>query len=155
MYCSKCGKEIVEGGAFCVACGSPVNATVNNGVNDLSSDGKALLNTLSQKLNTNGTIWLVIGILQILGGIFINWFLLIVGVLNIISSIQDMQYSKTLLENPRGIVARFEPLTGPIITLIYNLVIGGIIGVIGSIYYFVAIRSFVLENRHFFSSFDA
>ena len=92
--------------------------------------------------------------LQILGGFFINWFLLIVGVLNIVSSIQDMQYSKTLLENPNGIVAKFEPITGPIITLIYNLVIGGIIGVVGSIYYFVKIRSFVMENKQFFESLD-
>ena len=121
----------------------------------MSFDSTALLNTLSQRLNTNGIIWLVIGVLQILGGIFINWFLLIVGVLNIISSIQDMQYSKTLLENPNGIVARFEPIIGPIITLVYNLVIGGVIGVVGSIYYFLAIRNFVMENKQFFGSFDA
>ncbi len=92
--------------------------------------------------------------MQILGGIFINWFLLVVGVLNIISSIKDMQYSKALLEHPNGIVSRFEPLTGPIITLIYNLVVGGIIGVVGSIYYFVAIRNYVMENKQFFTSLD-
>ena len=81
--------------------------------------------------------------------------MLIVGVLNIISSIQDMKYSKILLENPTGIVAKFEPITGPIITLVYNLVIGGVIGVVGSIYYFVAIRNYVMENKQFFASLDA
>lgn len=74
---------------------------------------------------------------------------------HIISSIQDMQYSKVLLKNPKGIIAKFEPLTGPIITLIYNLIIGGVIGVVGSIYYFVAIRNYVMENKQFFASFDA
>lgn len=117
-------------------------------------DGAALLNTLSQRLNTNGIIWLAVGILQILGGFFINWFLLIVGVLNIISSVRDIQYSKTLLENPNGIVAKFKPVAAPIITLVYNLVVGGVVGVVGSIYYFFAIRNYVMENEQFFASFD-
>ena len=66
-----------------------------------------------------------------------------------------MKYSKTLHENPTGIVAKFEPITGPVITLIYNLIIGGVIGVVGSIYYFVAIRNYVMENKQFFVSLDA
>lgn len=154
MYCSKCGKELVQNAAFCPGCGCAVGGQSAQTVNNPSVDGTALLNKLSQRLNTNGIIWLVIGILQILGGLFINWFLLIVGVLNIISSVQDMQYSKALLEKPNGIVAKFEPIVGPVITLIYNLVIGGIIGVIGSIYYFVAIRNFVMENKQFFAGLD-
>lgn len=155
MYCPKCGKEIVQNASFCTGCGSAVGRQNTVTANNVSVDGATLLNTLSQRLNTNGIIWFVIGILQILGGIFINWFLLIVGVLNVISSVQDMKYSKTLLENSTGIVAKFEPLTGPIITLVYNLVIGGVIGVVGSIYYFFAIRNYVMENKQFFASLDA
>ena len=154
-YCTHCGKELLDEAVICVGCGCEVGGQNNQTVNNKSVDGATLLNTLSQRLNTNGIIWLVIGILQILGGIFINWFLLIVGVLNIISSIQDMQYSKALLENPAGIVEKFEPITGPIITLVYNLVIGGVIGVVGSIYYFVAIRNYVMENKQYFASLDA
>ena len=148
-YCTHCGKELLDEAVFCPGCGCTTNYKRTESV-----DGKALLNTLSQRINTNGIIWLVIGILQILGGIFYNWFLLIVGVLNLVSSIQGMKYSKTVLENPAGIVAKYEPLTGPIIILVYNLVIGGVIGVVGSIYYFVAIRSFVMENKQFFTSLD-
>ena len=153
-YCTHCGKELLDEAVICVGCGCAVEGQNTQTVNNKSVDGVTLLNTLSQRLNTNGIIWLVIGILQILGGIFIIWFLLIVGVLNIISSVQDMQYSKTLLENPNGIVAKFEPITAPIITLVYNLVIGGVIGVIGSIYYFFAIRNYVMENKQFFAGFD-
>lgn len=153
-YCTHCGKELLDEAVICMDCGCEVSGRNNQTVNNKSVDGATLLNTLSQRLNTNGIIWLVVGILQILGGIYINWFLLIVGVLNIISSVQDMQYSKTLLENPNGIVAKFEPITTPIITLVYNLVIGGVIGVVGSIYYFVAIRGFILENKQFFAGFD-
>lgn len=150
-FCAHCGKELLDEAVVCVGCGCAVDGTGNRH----SSDTAALLNTLSQRLNTNGIIWLVIGILQILGGLFLNWFLLIVGVLNIISSVQDMRYSKTMLESPTGIVAKFEPVAGPVITLVYNLVIGGVIGVVGSIYYFAAIRSFVMENKTQFSAFDS
>ncbi len=153
-YCTHCGKELLDEAVICVGCGCAVGERDVQSANDVFGDNTALVNTLSQRLNTNAIIWLVIGILQVLGGIFINWFLLIVGVLNIISSVQDMNYSKTILGNPTGIVAKVEPLTGPIITLVYNLVIGGIIGVVGSIYYFVCIRSFVLENRAYFESLD-
>lgn len=153
-YCTHCGKELFDEAVICVGCGCAVSKQPDQSTYKASADAAGILNTLSQRLNTNGIIWLVIGILQILGGLFINWFLLIVGVLNIISSIQDMQYSKALLENPTGIIAKFEPVTGPIITLVYNLVIGGVIGVVGSIYYFVAIRNYVMENKQFFAGFD-
>lgn len=153
-YCIHCGKELLDEAVICVGCGCAVNGRDAGMANNPLVDDVALLNTLAQRLHTNGIIWLVIGILQILGGLFINWFLLIVGVLNIISSVQDMNYSKTLTGNPSGIVAKFESLTGPIVTLVYNLIIGGVIGVIGSIYYFVAIRSFVMENRQVFAGFD-
>ena len=150
-YCRNCGKELLDEAVVCVGCGCSVDG---QSINNKSTDGPTLLNTLSQRLKINGIIWLVIGVLQILGGVFIDWFLLIVGVLNIISSVQDMQYSKTLLEKPSGIVAKFKPSVGPVITLVYNLVIGGVIGVVGSIYYFIAIRNYVMENKQFFESLD-
>jgi hypothetical protein len=153
-YCTYCGEKLFDEAVVCPNCGCPVDRQNVRTTNSMSPDSGVLLNTLSQRLNINGIIWLVIGILQILGGVFINWVLLIVGVLNIISSVQDMQYSKTLLENPSGIVAKFEPLTGPVITLIYNLVVGGVVGVAGSIYYFLAIRNYVMDNKQFFAGFD-
>lgn len=156
-FCTHCGKELLEEAVICPGCGCAVegaSVAAVSGVTD-TADASVLLRKLSERVKTNAVIWLVIGILQILGGIFIEWFLLIVGVLNIISSVQDMNYSKTVLENPAGIIAKFEPMVGPIITLVYNLVIGGVIGVAGSIYYFVAIRSFVMENKMTFAQYDA
>ena len=92
-YCAHCGKELFDEAVICVGCGCAVVG--NQIVNKQSANATILLNTLSQRLNTNGIIWLVIGILQILGGIFINWFLLIVGVLNKKYSLQTdvLQYS--------------------------------------------------------------
>lgn len=153
-YCTHCGKELMDEAVICVGCGCAVPGAQGQTTYKPATDRDTLLNALSQRVNTNGIIWLVIGILQILGGLFINWFLLIVGVLNIVSSVQDMRYSKTVMEDPTGIVAKFEPITGPVITLIYNLLIGGVVGVAGSIYYFFAIRNYVMENKQTFASFD-
>lgn len=150
-FCSKCGKEMIDEAAFCPDCGCAVGGTAPQAQKN-SAD---LLNTLAQRLNTNAIIWIVIGALQILGGLFLSYFLAIVGALNIFSSINDLNYSKTLHENPTGIVEKFEPLIGPIITLGYNLVFGGVIGAVGSIYYLLAIRSFVLENRQQFIEMGA
>ncbi|MBQ6997560.1 MAG: zinc-ribbon domain-containing protein [Oscillospiraceae bacterium] len=151
-YCTHCGKELLDEAVVCPGCGCAADAQANRAYG--AADCSSLINTLAQRVNVNGIIWLVIGILQVIGGLAINWFLLIVGALNIISSVQDMNYSKALPNNPTGIVAKFEPLTGPIITLIYNLIFGGVIGVVGSIYYFVAIRNYVMENKQAFASLD-
>ena len=107
----------------------------------------ALLNQLSDKLRINGIIWIVVASLQIILGLTVNWILLIIGVLNIITAVNNLNYSKSILTNPVGIVPRFESLTLPIITLVYNLLFGGILGVVGSIYYLASIRGFVMQNR--------
>lgn len=149
-YCTHCGKEIMDEAVVCVNCGCPVEGTAS--VTQTSAGD--LLTKLSERVKINGIIWLVIAVLQIIAGITGAWFVLIVGVLNIISAIKDINYSKTLLEHPTGIINAYEPLTGPIITFVYNLVIGGVIGVVGSIYYFVAIRNFVMENKNTFSEIE-
>lgn len=60
----------------------------------------------------NGIIWIVVAIIQIILGIFVNWICLIVGVLNIISAIQDIIFSGKMLKNPNGIVDKVRPLVG-------------------------------------------
>ena len=144
-FCTHCGKELFDEAVICPGCGCSTGTAVPQ------TTGTDLIRKLAEKVKTNAIIWLVIGILQILAGVFGGWFILIVGVLNVISSVQDMNYSKQLPENPTGIVQKFEPIIGPVITLVYNLIFGGIIGVIGSIYYFVGIRSFVMENKAAFA----
>lgn len=137
-YCTKCGSQIHDEAVICVHCGCAVEGTVNKNRN---TDDE-LLKTLSERVKIDAIIWLVIGIIQIVTGAFF-----IVGILNIISAINDLKYSKEVLDNPTGIVERYEPLTMPIIVLVYNAIFGGVIGIAGSIYYFVAIRNFVMENK--------
>ena len=145
-FCTHCGTELVDDALFCSNCGNQVAAA--------PMAKSELLNKLSERLKINGIIWIVIAVIQILIGLGGAWFTLIVGVLNIVSAVKDMNYSKEVLQNPAGIVANFESLTSPIITLAYNLVIGGVIGVVGSIYYFIALRGFVMENKNAFLAME-
>lgn len=151
-FCSHCGKELFDEAVICPGCGCAASPEYKHPT--VASGDTQLINKLSEKLKTNGIIWLVIGIIQVILGLFLNWFFLIIGVLNIISSVQDMNYSKTIMSNPAGIVDKAKPLTGPVITLVYNLIFGGVIGVVGSIYYLVGIRSFVLENEAGFKAIE-
>ena len=142
-FCSKCGQSIHDEAVMCVHCGCMMGS-------EFSSQDDKLLKQLSQKINTNAIIWLVIGAVQI-----VTFVGILAGIWNIISATNDMKYSKEVLTKPDGIVERFEPLTMPIIILVFNLIFGGVIGVIGSIYYFIAIRGFVLENQEHFKTFKA
>lgn len=151
IFCTHCGKEISANAAVCVNCGCAVSSTpiVQNGMS--SND---LVNELSKRVKIDAIIWFCIAGLQIIAGLTYYWILLIPGALNIIGACMDLKYSKEVLTNQTGIIKKYEPLVAPVITAIYNLVIGGVIGVAGSIYYFVAIRQFVLNNRQAFETLE-
>ena len=146
MFCNKCGKEIQGNVNFCNSCGNPLNGVGNN--------AEKMLHQLSERYKINGIIWIVVAVIQIILGIFVNWICLIVGVLNIISAIQDIIFSGKMLKNPNGIVDKVRPLVGAILILIYNVIFGGVLGVAGSIYYLVGIRNFVMKNEGEFKSLE-
>lgn len=156
MFCKNCGTEIQENTSFCPHCGTPTETSIQS--NSFQGQGQStqqvLLHTYVERVKTNAIIWMVIGGIQIFLGLFVQWVLLIVGIVNLIASIRNLNYSKEVIQNPRGIVAREKPLLGSIIVLIYNLLLGGIIGVIGSIYYLIGVRSFVLENETYFTNLE-
>lgn len=152
-YCTYCGNLVNENAVVCVKCGCaiPKNDNHNTEQSIKKSYGtQSITDIIAQRIKTNGIIWIVIAGIQIILGLSGAWYCLVIGVLNLISSIQDLNYSKKFLQNPIGIISKVKPLTVPIITLIYNLLIGGVIGVAGSIYYFIAVRGFVLENEQAF-----
>ena len=159
-YCQYCGTQLFDDAKFCSHCGketsqSPQKAATNDESVKLHNTQAEIVYTLSSRLKANGIIWLVIASLQIIIGIAGVWFTLIVGVLNIISAISDIKSSKRIRFDQNDIFKTYQPLTGPIITLIYNVVIGGIIGVLGSIYYLVFVRGFVIKNKDQFLALEA
>jgi len=152
-YCYNCGNQLIDDANFCPLCGHPQTNQSQFSQNYSHPPNNAvdgMLTKISERIKTNGIIWIVVGALQIVLGLFANWYFLAVGILNLISALQDINYSGKILQNPSGIVANALPLVRPIISLIYNLVIGGIMGIAGSVYYFVAVRGFIIENKQHF-----
>ena len=153
-YCSKCGKELFVEAVICPACGCPcqnINNTFsipNQPFIQPQISFSELVNKLSQKLLINAIIWIIIGVLQAFLGFYLQYtFVCIIGLMNIGNGILNISYCNNIKSKPVGIVKRFEPIILPLITLVYNLIFGGIIGVAGSIYYFVGIRNYVITNR--------
>ena len=154
MFCRYCGQEIADDAAFCHKCGRPApeNRTYTGG--NAPVNAQALVIKFSERVRTNAIIWIVIGALQILLGIYVQWVLLIIGAVNLVTAIMDFNYSKNVLRDPRGIVDRVKGLAVSIIVLIYNLILGGVIGAAGSVYYLVAVRGFVMENEPQFRAIE-
>lgn len=148
-YCTHCGKEIKDEAVVCLSCGCAIEYKSVS-----QSFTMDYIAELSKRVKINGIIWICIACIQIIMALTINWILGIIGILNLISAIRDLNYSKEVLTNQTGIIQRFEPIAGPIIILVYNVVFGGIIGVAGSIYYLVGIRGFVLNNKVNFLKYD-
>lgn len=175
-FCSNCGAK-VKGGSFCTRCGSPVQApsqpmnttpmSPNPQPPFQTVSSAILLQTLSQKVKTEAIIWVIIASLQAVIGVIalvnvldgetslsgLAW-LLAVSVLNFVVASKDFKYSREVLTNPVGIVAKFQPVGGLIITLIYNLLFGGMIGVVGTVFGFVT-RSYVMNNMQWFLQIEA
>lgn len=133
-----------------------------------------LIQQLSTKIKTDAIIWIVIACLQFLIGIFnivtglvlnadyedgtmnliTGFFVILVGIINLVNSMRSIKYSKEVLIRPVGIVQRFEPIGGLVGILIYNLLFGGIIGAFGSIYGFV-LRNFVISHAAQFQAIES
>ncbi|MBE7020948.1 MAG: zinc-ribbon domain-containing protein [Ruminococcaceae bacterium] len=151
-YCQYCRAQLVDDAKFCSYCGKETScqsqqSTTNGETVNRSFNQEELVNKLSSRLQTNGIIWIVVAIIQLIIGLGGYWVALIVGVLNLISAVTDIKNSKLILSNQNGIVKAYESLTNPIIALVYNIVIGGVIGVLGSIYYLIFVRGFIMENK--------
>ena len=129
---------------------NPNNAAFGN--DDITM--KNMLAQLSQKNQTNAIIWGALGVVQIIiamctityYGFATGIWTLVVGILNVYSGYKDFTYSKELLKKPVAIISRYESATPIVIALIYNLIFGGIIGIVGSLYE-ISIRNFVLNNK--------
>ena len=150
-FCSNCGNEVHENAVVCIKCGCAIPQT--DASKQFASQKKSILDVVSQRIQINGIIWLAVGALQIILGILDireNWFLLLVGAINLVYGVVDLKYSKDCLVRPIGIVKQAKPLVRTVIVLVYNLLIGAIIGVAGSIYYLVAVRAYILENEREF-----
>ena len=132
-----------------------------------------LLKGLSNKVRTEGIIWIVIASLQMLFGsinivlglsimsdngdgqtyLISGAVVVFAAILNCAIAIDDLIYSKAVLAKPVDIVERYQPVGGLIGALIYNIIIGGIIGIVGVIFGFLT-RSYVMNNSQMFNQIE-
>ena len=111
-----------------------------------------VLRTFSNRLRTEGIIWLIISIVQIC-----SIYGAIIGVINLIGSIKTIKMSKQVLERPVGIWQAYPKKVtgGDVAVFIWNLIFGAVIGIIGSIYHINCINGYVIKNRASFERIES
>jgi len=130
----------------------------------MQKDAPELLRKLSLMMRISAFLWIVIGILQIvLGGLTVlsqihegNFsfsniyvFIFFIGVVNLSFSMKNWKFATSILHIPTGILGRFKPLWGSIAALVYNLLFGAVVGVVG-VAYELTIRAFVMRRKEQF-----
>ena len=134
------------------------------------------LEKLRSKLKVEMIIWIVIASLQIclalwyfliadslssysytrdsVGGyIFCGITLLIVAFINYIASYKRYKTRNRIKQTPTCIVEEYSPIAGFVVNLIYNVLFGGIFGIVGSIYG-LTVRNYVMKYKNYFISIE-
>lgn len=169
-FCGSCGTPVAENTQASVV-------RENHQQNFVPNTGYApqdnLISKLSGKIKTEAIVWIVIACLQVIIGIFniitgielfdyyedgtlnliSGFFVLLVAAVNFTTAFRNMKYANEIFTKPVGIVKKYSPVGSVVATLIYNVIFGGIIGVVGSIFGFVT-RNFVMSNRQAFTDIE-
>ena len=76
-YCTHCGNEINENAVVCAKCGCAISqaSTYSSQKTCKTIGTNSIVDTIAQRIKTNGIIWVVIAGIQILTGILFNWFI--------------------------------------------------------------------------------
>ena len=95
---------------------------------NVQKNDKDLLKTLCRRIKIDGSIWGVIGCLQMGAALSfsffgIDWVLIVVGVFNLLLGIYDYNLGKKWEKEPKDIIKATKPLAVPIIVLVYNILI--------------------------------
>ena len=107
--------------------------------------------TLSEREKISAILWLIIGIIQV-----VTFVGVICGAWNIYCAVCRLKQSKAVLTPYPGLVKSYDKwLTNIIISLVINLVLGGVIGVGAAIFDLLGIRGYVLENKATFEELEA
>lgn len=103
--------------------------------------------TLSEREKLAAIIWLVVGICQCL-----SIACIIAGVWNIYVAITRFKQAEAVKNPWPGLVDAYDKwMTNIIISIVINIVFGGVIGVIGALYDLFGVRSYVLDNKEIFA----
>lgn len=131
-YCQNCGSNTTEGQTMCTNCGYTLMNTRVNGT--LPVTPEVALKTVLDKLNTSYTIWLVVGICQIVFGF---WYVtpIFFGIWNIIAANNRKKLIQQYKQSPAGLVDNVKSWKdSQIVFIILNAIFGALIGIAGGIY---------------------
>ena len=146
-YCTYCGNLVDDRAIVCFKCGGAIPMVNSTGL-------LSCIYNISQKIKTWSYINGVISVMQMIYGFSKNWYLFLIGALNLIFSIQNVNYSEKFLQKPIGIVDKMQPIGEAVFIFLYNLIIGGCFSTIGSMYYFLVVRGYVMENKLIFMQIE-
>lgn len=165
-YCQNCGTQHEESAAFCTECGAKIGATISAAENQpasapktLSEDAGRALGTLVGKMKTSSTIWTLVGIYQLVGGLVTILFgygitMIALGIWNLVQSSRQRKNAEAFQAKPVNLVGYFEnQKTTCIVFIFVNFILGGIIGAVGSIYDFMTCN-YVLTHKDAFNELD-
>lgn len=175
-YCRHCGTELDDNVKFCSKCGKDPSQAPNlqNTTGNKASSKTDIIHNLSNRLQLNGIFWIFAACFQ-LGGVvscLINAIVYIttiifpfifagIAIFNIVFAIIDIVYAvksfkdaKRIKSDPRGIVAAYDPLAMPIVTIIGNFLFGGLISCVPSVLHLAYVRMYIMENRDQFLALE-
>lgn len=165
IICSECKKEYSDKAPACPNCGNPTH-TVSTPVQPQSqsqytSSAQFQMNNyvvpsyaekLATKEQTSGIIWAVIAVLQVIIGFSGLWFPIIIAIINGATAYGCFKKAKKVRNPYPGMVAEYDKqMTSLVISIVYNVIFGGVIGVAGNIFDLIT-RNYVLANRAVFES---
>lgn len=141
MYCSKCGKPLAGGAAFCSFCGAAVDAPAETRAAQIPDDPGGIAARVRRNEIIVNVLWIILGVVQA-----ILLYTAAAGVWNIVNAIIFLVNSKNITPGNPNVVPYFEKRkTGLIIAGVINAVLGGVVGVV-LVLYELHIRRIVLDN---------
>lgn len=113
----------------------------------MSEQLKKVANELAEKEKLAAIIWLVIGIMQCL-----SFACIIAGVWNIYAAITRFKQAEAVKNPWPGIVNSYDKWqSNIIISIVINVIFGGVVGAVGGLYDLFVVRDFVLKNKEIFN----
>jgi len=150
--CAHCGNAMMDEAKFCVNCGTQANGYSNYTYQSQQNrnffdNSQMLRQNIGIREMVSGIIWICVGGIQTLISIFAFWYLIFVGIWNIVFGIKRVNKKDKLLYMSIDEIYNdySSRLASIIVFLVLNVLFGGIIGVAGAIYDLV-VRNYVIQN---------
>ncbi len=152
MFCENCGGNLEANVKFCPRCGKAVEVQNNNLYANLYG-GMQIIENLYKKEKMSLYIWIGVVCYQILAGFVLPsaWGF---ALWNCIACYQTYQFAQKMKQQPVGIYKHYEEaLTGDVIFLVLNLLLGGVIGAVGA-GYDLYVRKYAMDNKEILLSVE-